>query len=103
VQSADDINVVVLHRDEETEEIRIEQPELTNFQGWSVEEILRDLMDAQVYSNEYLALRKSFTAALEEDNYEQAKQAYEQLEKILHPHSSQIELMRLQMTSLSYD
>lgn len=103
VQSADDINVVVLHRDEESEEISIEQPALTNFQGWSVEEILRDLMDAQVYSNEYLDLRKSFTAALEEDNYEQAKQIFEQLERILHPHSSQIELMRLQMTSLSYD
>ncbi|MGH1336349.1 MAG: AAA family ATPase [Aureispira sp.] len=103
VQSADDINVVVLHREEATDEIKIEQPELTNFQGWSVEEILRDLMDAQIYSNEYLELRSSFTQAIEEDNYKIAKETFQELERILHPTSTQIELMRLQMTSLSYD
>lgn len=100
VQSADDINVVVLHRDEETEEIRIEQPELTNFQGWSVEEILRDLMDAQVYSNEYLALTQQFEQALQEDDYPRAKEAYDQLEKIVKS-TATLKMFRIQMAGLT--
>lgn len=100
VQSADDINVVVLHRDEESEEISIEQPALTNFQGWSVEEILRDLMEAQVYSNEYLALTQQFEKALQVDNYKQAQQAYNKLSKIVKS-TSTLKMWRIQMAGLT--
>ncbi len=82
VQSADDINVIVLHRDEETDDIKIEQPKLTNFQGWSIEEILRDLMDAQIHSDRYLELEQQFQEGVQENDYLKAQAAYQEFEKI---------------------
>ena len=102
VQSADDINVVVLHRDEETEEIRIEQPELTNFQGWSVERILEQLMNAQIHSDEYLKWENQFKAAVQENDYSKAIKAYEALknidvaENVLEVLSYQLQIIKLQ-------
>lgn len=101
IQSADDINVVVLQKNDETDDVEVYQPAITNFQGWTVEEILSDLMGMgdKVYSNEYLKWIKQFDTALDSDNYESAKEAYDQLEKMVHS-SATLKMLRMQMSSL---
>lgn len=105
VQSAEDINVVVLQKDEETDEVEIHQPKITNFQGWSIEEILSDLMGmgAKIRSDKYLQLIANFNEGLDDDNYQQTKAAFEELKLILNPRSAKLELLKLQMASLAND
>ncbi len=101
VQSADEVNLLILKKT--ADHVTIDQPRIRSFKGWTVEEILTDLMElkGQTMSNTYLDLMQQFDSALDEDNYEKAKDAYDQLDKILHPASSQRKLMKIQMTSLS--
>lgn len=101
IQSADNINVVLLKQS--GNEVKIEQPNISTFKGWTVEEILSDLMDLnnRTHSEAYLTLIHQFDEALDEDNYIKAKSAYDQLDKILHPTSPQRKLLRLQMTALT--
>ncbi|BDS12441.1 AAA family ATPase [Aureispira anguillae] len=101
IQSADDINVVVLQKNEETDEVTIYQPKETNFQGWTVEEILSDLMGMgdKIHSNAYLKWMKQFDKALDQEDYNSAKEAYEELSKIVYS-SATLKMLKLQMTSL---
>lgn len=105
IQSSDDINVVVLQKNEETDEVSIYQPKETNFQGWTIEEILSDLMGmgAKIRSDKYLELLSRFNEGLDEDNYQLANIAFEELKQILNPQSAKLELLKLQMASLSND
>jgi len=101
VQSAEEINLVILKK--EGESVHIEQPKIRTFRGWTVEEILTDLMalEGQTMSKTYLDLMQQFDDALDADDYEKAEVAYGELDKILHPNSHQRKLLQLQMTSLS--
>ncbi len=101
VQSAEEVNIVILKK--EGESVQIEQPKIRSFRGWTVEEILTDLMDleGQTMSKTYLDLMEQFDYALDSDDFEKAEDAYQKLDKILHPDSHQRKLLQLQMTSLS--
>jgi predicted ATP-dependent endonuclease of OLD family len=101
IQSANDINVVVLHKNEDTDEVSIYQPKETNFQGWTVEEILSDLMQMgdNVYSDKYLKWMKQFDKALDTDNYQKATEAYEELSKMVYSPAT-LKMLRIQMSSL---
>lgn len=100
VQSAENINVVMLKK--EGDNVTIHQPELRNFQGWTVDEILDELMymDDKTMSERYLALMRQFNEGMDNEDYTQAKQAFDALDNILHPRSSKRKLLSLQMTSL---
>lgn len=100
VQSAEDINLVLLKK--EDNHVVIEQPKLKTYRGWTVEEILSDLMglDGKTLSDDYLKFMQQFDEALDEDNYKKAKNAYDELDKILHPTSRQRKLLNIQMTPL---
>jgi predicted ATP-binding protein involved in virulence len=101
VQSAERVNVVLLKK--EGDHVTIEQPTIKNFRGWTVDEILEDLMQLgdHVMSDTYLTLVHDFDAALDNDDFENAEKAYNSLSKILHPQSNRRKLMEIQMTSLS--
>lgn len=101
VQSAERVNVVLLKK--EGDHVTIEQPTIKNFRGWTVDEILEDLMQLgdHVMSDTYLNLVHDFDAALDNDDFEKAEKAYNSLSKILHPQSNRRKLMEIQMTSLS--
>jgi len=101
IQSASNINVVVLQKDETTNDVSVFQPKTTNFQGWSVEEILSNLMQMgdKIHSETYLKLMQQFDEGLDNDNYQLAKNAYDELKKIVHS-SSTLKMLRLQMSSL---
>jgi predicted ATP-binding protein involved in virulence len=100
VQSADQINLVLLEK--VGDQVTIRQPQMTTYKGWTVEEILDELMglEERTQSDTYLGFMKQFDEALDEDNYAKAKLAYDELAKILHPQSSQRKLLRIQMSSL---
>lgn len=100
IQSMDDINLVLLEK--ENDHVIIKQPDLKNYQGWTVEEILDELMGLgeNTLSDSYLEYMEEFGRALDEDNYKKAKKAYDKLDKILHPTSHQRKLLRLQMSGL---
>ncbi len=101
VQSAENVNVVLLEK--EGDHVTIRQPKFGTYKGWSVEEILTELMgmEDKTYSEAYLELIQAFEAALDEEDYAKAKHAYDELDKILHPESAQRKLLRIQMSSLS--
>ncbi len=101
VQSAERVNVVLLKK--EGDHVTIEQPTIKNFRGWTVDEILEDLMQLgdHVMSDTYLNLVHDFDAALDTDDFEKAEKAYKSLSQILHPQSNRRKLMEIQMTSLS--
>lgn len=101
VQSSDNINVVILRK--KGDHTIIEQPKMRNFRGWTVEEILSDLMDldGKTMSETYLNWVNEFTEGIENDDFEKAQNAYKELDKILHPRSELRKLFRLEMTSLT--
>ena len=101
VQSAENINVVILRK--EGDHTLIEQPKMRNFRGWTVEEILSDLMDldGKTMSETYLNLVNAFTEGIENDDVEKSQNAYKALDKILHPRSELRKLFRLEMTALT--
>ncbi|WP_138994558.1 AAA family ATPase [Larkinella sp. C7] len=101
VQSAENVNLVMLEKDEATGSINIRQ-QFGSFQGWTVEEILRELMDLgeKTRSDRYLELMREFEDSLLEENYAGAKTAYEELDKILSPSSHQRKVLQIQMSSL---
>jgi len=101
VQSAEEVNVVILKKVGES--VIVEQPKIRSFRGWTVEEILTDLMDleGQTMSQTYLELMEQYDDALDSDDFEKAEDAFKKLDKILHPDTHQRKLLQLQMTSLS--
>ena len=103
IQSMDDINLVLLEK--EDDHVIIKQPDLKNYQGWTVEEILSDLMDLEgkTISNTYSDLIKTFNKAVAKDNYIEAKQAYDKLDSLLHPNNIHRDLLSLQLNSLSQE
>lgn len=103
VQSAEDINLVLLKKEEN--HVVIEQPKLKTYRGWTVEEILSDLMglDGKTKSEDYLSLIKTFNKAVMKDDYASAKKTYDELDALLHPNNIHRELLNLQLNALSQE
>ncbi len=101
VQSAENVNLIMLEKDDETGSINVRQ-QFGSFQGWTVEEILRELMDMgeKTRSDRYLELMRQFEDGLLTENYAAVKTAYEELDKILSPSSHQRKVLQIQMSSL---
>ena len=102
MQSADNINLVILEKQDDHVIIK-QRPDIKTFKGWTVDEILDEIMglDDKTVSDDYLKLTQQFDEALDEEDYKKAKTAYDELDKILHPNSHQRKLLRIQMSSLS--
>jgi AAA domain, putative AbiEii toxin, Type IV TA system len=73
-----------------------------SFQGWTVDEILTELMNLgdRTRSDLYLQLMQDFENAVLDDDYEKAQGAYNQLDTILSPSSYQRKVLQIQMSSL---
>lgn len=67
-------------------------------QGWTVEEILADVMNLQETRTQvYLDQIKLFKEGLDQDNIEKVKSAYQKLDKMLHKDSYMREVLKIQM------
>ncbi len=99
VQSLDDVNLYVLTRTEG--KVVIEKSPVSNFIGWSVEEILRHTMkmNNDVYSDIYQEYFDLFDRGLDENDRQAVEKAYNALSKILHPYNPARRLLDLQISA----
>ena len=98
LQSMSDVNLYVMTRKDG--KVMVKRSPLTDFNGWSVEEILRDVMDMNddIYSyQEYMRL---FDAGLDQADRDKAKAAYSELLKILHPDNPLRRMLEIQYKML---
>lgn len=101
IQSMEEVNLYVLRR--QGEKVVAERSPVTNFSGWTVEEILRDTMkmDSDVYSDFLQKNFALFEEALDLNDREKAKSAYQKLLDILHPQNPQKRLIKLQYDQMN--
>lgn len=101
IQSMEEVNLYVLKRISE-DEVSVEHSPISDFRGWTVEEILRETMGLEddIYSDFYNQQRDAFEEALDAEDKEQAKQAYEKLLQILHPNNPARRLLELQFKTM---
>lgn len=101
VQSAENVNLIILEKGADNY-THIRQ-EFGTFKGWTVEEILQDLMGLgdKTLSDTYLKLLNQFEEGLDSDDYGKARAAYEELLPLLHPNSSQRKLLKLQLGAIA--
>lgn len=73
-------------------------------QGWTVEEILRDVMGmTETRTDFYTSMINQFDEAMKEESYQKAKQAYDVLSRMLHPENSLNKILKIQLASLGSD
>lgn len=90
----DDNNNVAVRRDISTSKY--------GFKGWTVEEILYDVMGMKTLRTElYHQMYDDFGKAIDEEDVDKAKAIYEELDQLLHPTSSQRKLLKFQIAKIS--
>ena len=99
----DEVNLYVLHREEDL--VVAERSDVFNFQGWTVEEILRDTMkmDRDTRSDNYQRYIQQFDEGLDEADKEKVNEAYRMLCEILHPENPIRRLLELQQSQMKGD
>lgn len=99
VQSMEDVNLYILTRSED--KVTIEKSEVTNFVGWSVEEILRHTMrmSDDIYSDVYQRYYELFDEGLDTDDIAKMQEAYDMLSKIMHPNNPARRILELQIAT----
>lgn len=104
IQTAEPNQVMALQLDEDSNVIlRTDlQTGKYGFKGWTVEEILYDVMGMHTMRSEiYHDLIGKFGKAIDNENEEEAKSIYEELEQLLHPGDSQRKLLSFQLAKIS--
>ena len=100
LQSMENVNLYVLRRDNDG--VFAEKIPQTDFRGWTVEEILRDVMkmDDDIYSDLYQRYFREFEEGLNAKNYQIAFDAYSELKKSLHPNNPLRRILEIQLNQL---
>lgn len=101
VQTAIKGEVIALERKNGTVERR-ELPESEyGYQGWTVEEILEDVMGVpDLRTSKYKEVKARFDKALDDQNKDEAHTAYQELDEMLHPQYPLRPVFRMQLDSL---
>lgn len=101
VQTASQGEVIALER-KDCEVIQRDLPTSEyGYQGWTVEEILEDVMGMpDLRTRKYNDVKKRFDNALDSENKSEAQAAYDELDKMLHPHYPLRPVFRMQLDSL---
>ncbi|MBO7567500.1 MAG: AAA family ATPase [Bacteroidales bacterium] len=100
IQSMQEVNLYVLRR--EDEKIVVEHSPVTNFSGWTVEEILSETMNlgSDIQSIYLQESYKMFDEGLDNNDINKAQEAYNTLIKILHPNNPARRLLKLQLDKM---
>ena len=101
IQSVERINLYVLAREESM--VRVKHYPDASFQGWTVEEIMSDLMGLKddVRSDKYQELIGKLQVALQNRAKKEADAVYQKLLGILHPESIDRELFSMQIEGIN--
>lgn len=102
IQVAEPQEIIALNFDDKGKVVVRELPQNEyGYQGWTLEEILRDVMGLkETRSEQYRTTIQAFEEALAEENYGAAMEAYTTLKKMLHDENHLGKLLRLQMAGL---
>lgn len=102
LQSMEDVNLYVLRRDAESGEIEAERSNVTNFTGWTVEEILSETMELKegVRSVVYNEKKRAFEDALKAKDRAQAEKIYAELERLMRPGNPMRSIYRVELEEL---
>ncbi|MGR6764620.1 AAA family ATPase [Paenibacillus polymyxa] len=102
IQEANSEELIALGIDEEGEVIELDLFKSEyGFKGWTVEEILEDVMGLkETRSNKYIEIKNKFEHALDNEDVEQARELFDVLNKMLHPRSPMRKVYELQLGSL---
>lgn len=97
LQSMSDVNLYTLTRREQ--KVSVERHSRNSFVGWTVEEILGEVMhlEEDVHSDTYQRQMALFDEGLDEQNLAKAKAAYDELMKILHPNNPVRRMLEFQL------
>ncbi len=100
IQSVSSMNLFLLSNEEGRTEVK-EYGDKT-FQGWTVEEILNELMNlgSDTRSEEYKELRLKFENAMNTNNVKEGLKYYEKLKAMLHPSSMEADLLNMDINQL---
>ncbi len=101
VQTAGENEVIALQRQAD-QVIQRDLPTTEyGYQGWTVEEILEDVMGMpDLRAQKYKDYKASFDKALDDNNKVAAQVAYDELDKMLHPDYPLRPVFRMQLDSL---
>lgn len=101
IQSANPNEIIALASDDGTVYRREIGGGEYGFQGWTIEEILTDVMGMSGTRTEtYREKLSSFESAIENENYKLAKETFKQLDLLLHPDNHFRKLLKLELTSI---
>jgi len=71
-------------------------------QGWTVEEVLTDVMGmTETRTSTYLDAISNFNTAIDNDDYQSAKDQFLILDAMLHPENSLKKILKIQLTGIS--
>ena len=103
LQSMADVNLYVLRRDETSGEIEVERSDVTDFTGWTVEEILSETMELKdgVRSVVYNEKKRAFENALKAKDRQAAEQLYAELEQMMRPGNPMRSIYRIELEELA--
>ena len=102
IQNANPDEIIALKRDENGVVIKKEIPNNEfGFQGWTVEEVLVDIMGmedtrTEIYKNSI----RNFQNAISIENYRLAKEEFDKLNKLLHPDNYLRKLLSFDLASV---
>ena len=72
------------------------------FQGWSIEEVLSDVMGMTDTKTElYQKTLSSFEKAIDNEDYEKAKNIYSELNQLMHPDNHLRKLLKFELASIA--
>ena len=103
LQSMEDVNLYVRRRDAESGESTAERSDVTNFTGWTVEDILSVTMELgdDVLSVAYNAVKKDFEEALRNKDRAAAQQCYERLDDMMRPGNPMRSIYRIRLEEMA--
>ncbi|RJO30090.1 recombinase RecF, partial [Acinetobacter baumannii] len=102
VQTANRNEVISLTRSDNNEVQVRDLPEAEyGYQGWTIEEILKDVMGMpDLRTKKYDEVKRRFDNALDNQNINEAREAYNELDMMLHPRYPLRPVFRMQLDSL---
>lgn len=102
LQNATAEEIIPLYKDENGD-VHIKELHLGEYglQGWTLEEIMKDVMGMESTTSDlYAQTIKEFDAAMYDENVPLIKEKYKTLCKMLHPKSTLRQLLKIQMAGL---
>ncbi|MEP4889813.1 MAG: AAA family ATPase [Aliiglaciecola sp.] len=71
------------------------------YQGWTVEEILVDVMGmSDTRTDSYYELMSEFESAIDNDDYDRSQRAFQEIELLLHPENHLRKLLKFQLAAV---